>query len=471
MLQLLRQRDFALLWWAGLTSLGGDWVLMVGLPLYVYRVTGSTLATGGMLVSAILPALLLGSVAGVFVDRWDRRGTMIAADLLLALGLLPLLLVHTREQLWVVYLVSALESALSRFFQPAEAALLPRLVGEGQLVPANALASLNSNLARLGGPALGGLIAAAWSLPGIVLVDAASFLISGALIAAISGGRRAARPSAAPAARHPLWLAVWQDWVAGLRVVRRTPPIFALFIVTIIPMLGEGVFGTLFVVFVYRVLHGGAPQFGLLMSAQAVGGLLGGVLVGAVGRRVPLAALIGVCAIGFGLGDLAVFNAPAVLPGLGAPALFMGLVGIAGVGYLTGASSVLQAYVADGYRGRVQGAWGTTGALLGLLGTVIAGSLGDRLGPVAILNVQGAGYMVSGVLALLLLGGANARGSATGADRHPNVGTGREGGPGTRGDQVTLGDGIPGCPDCAPAVPPPTRARPRPWPPRASGSD
>src|SRR5581483_2896085 len=107
MLQLLRHRDFALLWWAGLISLAGDWVLMVGLPLYVYKVTGSTLATGGMLVAAILPALLLGSVAGVFVDRWDRRATLIVADLLLALGLLPLLLVHAHGQLWVVYLVSS----------------------------------------------------------------------------------------------------------------------------------------------------------------------------------------------------------------------------------------------------------------------------------------------------------------------------------------------------------------------------
>ena len=121
---------------------------------------------------------------------------------------------------------------------------------------------------------------------------------------------------------------------------------------------------------------------------------------------VTCAALLGVSASGFGLGDLAIFNVPAVLPGVAVPLVLIGLVGLVGVGYLSGVTTVLQTHVADGYRGRVLGAWGTTGALLGLLGTTMAGTLGDRLGAVAILNVQGAGYVASGLLALLLLGRA-----------------------------------------------------------------
>jgi MFS family permease len=173
-------------------------------------------------------------------------------------------------------------------------------------------------------------------------------------------------------------------------------------------MIGEGVFGTLFVVFVYRVLHGGTLQIGLLMSGQAVGGLIGGLFVGAVGRRLPLSRLIGWCAIGFGLGDLAIFNVPSVFPAFAAPLGLIVLVGIVGVGYGTGVNTLLQTRVADAYRGRVLGAYGTTGALLGLIGTVLAGSLGDRLGVVRILNVQGAGYVISGALALILLAGARA---------------------------------------------------------------
>ena len=95
MLAVLRQRNFALVWVAGLISLTGDWLLFVGLPLYVYQLTGSTLATGAAVVVRVLPRLVLGSVAGGFVDRWDRRRTMIATNLLLGLCLLPLLTVRS----------------------------------------------------------------------------------------------------------------------------------------------------------------------------------------------------------------------------------------------------------------------------------------------------------------------------------------------------------------------------------------
>src|SRR5579859_3771046 len=94
MLATLRSRDFALVWLAGLISLTGDWLLMIGLPIYTYTLTGSALATSIMFMAAVVPQLLLGSVAGVFVDRWSRKWTMIVTNPLPPLGLLPLLHVH-----------------------------------------------------------------------------------------------------------------------------------------------------------------------------------------------------------------------------------------------------------------------------------------------------------------------------------------------------------------------------------------
>src|SRR5262245_15580007 len=103
MIALLRQRNFALLWFGGLISMMGDWMLWIALPIYVYQLSGSALATSVALICRILPRLLLGSMAGVFVDRWDRRRTMVITNLLLAVGLLPLLLVQSVEWLWLVY--------------------------------------------------------------------------------------------------------------------------------------------------------------------------------------------------------------------------------------------------------------------------------------------------------------------------------------------------------------------------------
>ena len=155
MWRVLRQRDFALLWSGGLISLAGDWVLFVGLPLYVYDRTGSTLATGAIFLARLLPQVLLGSVAGVFVDRWDRRRTLVAANLLLAVALVPLFVGAAADQFWLVYLAAMAAVALQQFVVPAEEALLPRLVAEDELVPANALNALNNNLAWLGVPVAG----------------------------------------------------------------------------------------------------------------------------------------------------------------------------------------------------------------------------------------------------------------------------------------------------------------------------
>src|SRR5258708_35711752 len=89
MLAILRQRNFALLWFGGLISMTGDWLLRIGLPVYVYSLTGSALATSIMLITGFVPDVLLGSVAGVFCCRWGCCQTMLTHKLLLAFGLLP----------------------------------------------------------------------------------------------------------------------------------------------------------------------------------------------------------------------------------------------------------------------------------------------------------------------------------------------------------------------------------------------
>jgi MFS family permease len=103
LLATLRQRNFVLLWFGGLVSMAGDWMLLVALPTYIYQLTGSALATGAMFTAGLLPNVLFGSAAGVFVDRWDRRRTMVVANLLLTISVLPLLIVPQTGWLWVVY--------------------------------------------------------------------------------------------------------------------------------------------------------------------------------------------------------------------------------------------------------------------------------------------------------------------------------------------------------------------------------
>jgi len=440
MLATLRNRNFALVWTAGLISMTGDWLLFIGLPIYVLTLTGSVLLTSVTLMAAFVPNLLFGSLAGVFVDRWNRKRTMVFANALQALAVLPLLLVASADQIWIVYAAAFAESTISLFFRPAESALLPLLVDEGRLASANALGGVNSNLARLVGPALGGLAIAAWGLGGVIWGDAASFVLAALLIGLIPA--RLARPVRAPegadsdTAPAPRG-GVLRELGEGLGVVRRERAVVVLFAMAALMGLGEGLFGVLLVVWTRRILAGGALELGWMMSAQAVGGLLGGLFVGGlIAPRVRPARLVGVCALLFGAIDLAIVDAPLYAPGHLPPSpipavatslllLVLGLfvlVGIPGIGMNAGATTLLQTVVPNTHLGRVMSLFFGLFALTTLGGMALAGFYGDQLGPlgpVLLLNGQGGVYMCAGLLAILFLWGLRPapKASAEGAAR------------------------------------------------------
>jgi MFS family permease len=408
MLAILRQRNFALLWLGSLVSFVGDWVLFIALPVYVYDLTGSALATGGMFIAQTAPRLLLGSLAGVFVDRWDRRRTMMLASLLQAAVIVPLLLVDARGMIWVAYPVMAVAAILVTFSEPAENAFLPRLVPESELVQANALNGLNNSLARLVGPAIGGVLYLAGGLTLVTIADAATFLGAALLLALVRAG---GRPESAPlddGAADPTTAAgalarVGHEWVDGLRAIRGSRPVLVILGVAGATAVGEGIFSVMFLIWVTHALSGGVPQLGWFMSAQAIGGLLGALVIGSFAKRLTPERLFGCGLLAFGILDLVLFNYPLVLSGIALGLVLIVLVGIPSVAASSGGQTLLQRDVADRYRGRVFAALGTTSAALMLVATLVAGVVGETVGPIAMLNVQGAAYVVSGIVVLVLL--------------------------------------------------------------------
>ena len=405
MFNLLRRRNFALLWVAGLTSGVGSAMLFIALPFYVYARTHSALATGAMFIAEMAPAVLLGSVAGVFVDRWDRRRTMVAADLARAALLLLLLAADTRDRLWIVYAVACAESALSQFFDPAAGALLPRLVEDRALVAANSLRALSANLTRLVAPSLGGAVLGLLGLPSVVLADSASYLVSGLLVALIRPPQDAAAPASRAASRRPeataAWARAWREWRAGLGLIRRDRVLATLFLVDAASAVAQGIFIVLIVPFVKDVLLGGAVVLGWLVTAQGVGGLVGGLVGGRVGRAAAPGRVVGGALLVVGASSLVAFNVPALPLALAGFVLGGAVIVVSG----SNEQALLQSRVDDRYRGRVLGAIGTTGALLTLLGTGVASALGGRLGAVAGLNIACGFWLIAGALAVALLPG------------------------------------------------------------------
>lgn len=409
---LLRsRRDLRLLLSAGLVSLSGDWVLGVGLAYSVYALTGSTLASAATLLSSFLPQVLVGSIAGVFVDRWDRKRTMVVANLVLAVGLLPLLLVHGADRIWLVYAVLAGESVVEVFFAPAEQALLPRVVPDSDLVAANGLNGQVQNLARLMGSGVGGLAAAGGGITAVALVDAATFLLGALLVARIrTSGRAVEEPdeTASQVVRGRLGTLA-AEWRDGLAATWHTPVIRALLIFTLITSTGEGIMGTLFAPYVRHVLHGGAQVYGVITGVQAIGGIIGGFFVAVLADRWSPVVMLGAGAVVFGLVDLAIFLYPLLWVSPWPAAVGMVVVGLPGAVTVAGLRTLFQRHTVDAQRGRVFALGSLAGSISVVVGSLAGGLLGGRIGIIPVLAVQGGGYVVAGLLMLVLLDRAAGR--------------------------------------------------------------
>jgi MFS family permease len=398
----LRSRDFAILWSGDLISQVGDWVLLVALPFYIYQRTGSTLATGGALIAETLPMIALGSVAGVFVDRWDRKRILVAANALQCAVTLLLLFAHTSQWLWVIYAVAFIQSVVARFAGPAADAALPLIVGEERLVAANSALSVNNNLARLIGPSLGGALLVAVGLPGVVIADAASFLLAALLLLFLTLRviPRADADGEAKAARG-----VWAEWTSGLRLILETGWLRTLFVVMGLAVLGDGIFTVLMAPFVSKVLHANAATFGWVMTARGLGGLAGGGVIGWLGKRLRPTRIIGLSAVLMGL-NLAAIAWVAYVP---ATLALMALAGIPVVGFYVTLPTLIQTGAPDEYRGRIFGSYYAVNALMVLMGMLIASATGDRIG--ISVTITGAAILtvLAGIMALLILWRATIR--------------------------------------------------------------
>ena len=386
----LANPGFRRLWAAGFVSEIGDWVLQVAMPVYVYQLTGSVSATATTFVVALLPSLALSPVAGVLADRWDRRRLMLLISVLQALALLPLLAVRGVEDLVLVNVVTACQAGLAALFEPARGALLPSLVERADLPAANGLIGVGVNLARLLGASLGGVLLGYTGLPGVLLADAVSFLLAALLLVRGFG-------VSPPAVAHP---PVLRAWVAGLREIAAGRQLRFMVLVVGLMAMAQGLFVVLFVVFVTERLGGGEAETGLLRGVQAVGGLLGGVLVGVLARKFAAGRLLAWSLLVFGVLTALMWNASYATTALPFYLVAFAVLGAPGVVGGVGMMSVLQLHTSDASRGRVLSSFLSLFDGFQALGMVIAGVLVVPLGLPALLDVQAGLYALAGLVAL-----------------------------------------------------------------------
>ena len=396
---LLSRPGFRRLWTSGAVSETGDWLLLIALPVYVLQLTGSTLTTSTVFLLELAGALAASPLAGVLADRWDRRRLLIGASLTQAALLLPLLAVDGRGTLWIVYLVTAAQAVLSTANDPVRQALLPAAVGPGELAPAAAQLGIAANLARLVGGALGGLLLQAYGLTGVVLADAGTFVLAALLLTGWStpGVVRGTDGPAAPG----------RDWLAGLTVIRSDRRLAGGVAVGALLSVAQGMFVVLFVVFVLRQLGGEAGEVGLLRGVQAVGGIAGGAVLGAVVGRFAPRTLVAAGCFGFGAVCLVIWNGPAVTTAAPPYLVLFAVVGVPIAAAMAGLTTVLLGGTPDEFRGRVMSTLVVADASAQAAGTLLAGALIGVVGLLPLLQAHAGLGLAAGVVALVALRAAD----------------------------------------------------------------
>jgi hypothetical protein len=307
--------------------------------------------------------------------------------------------------LWLVYVVAAAQSALAALSGPAETSLVPALVEDEMLVPANALNGLNNRLARLLGVPLGGALLTVAGIEAVILVDVGSFLLAAALFAGIRveppspQGLEDVPAEAAGALRSTL-----AEWRAGMRIMRQRPQIRTVFVILGIATFGGTMLDPLSVAWVRDVLGQGPTTYALIMTTHAVAGIVSSALIARFGVRLTPRALMGWGSIIAGFLSLAKYNVPLLPVAYGTTAA----TGLTSVASSIGVETHVQRVVPAAYQGRVFGALGASGALLSLLGAAVGGIGGEIFGVVPMLTVAGLLIVLSGLIVLRRLPGRHA---------------------------------------------------------------
>jgi len=425
-LTLLRtNRNFRLLFFGQAISQLGDWFNAVAVYALLLDLTGSATAVAWMMITQYLPVAVVGPMAGVVIDRVDRRRLMIVADVVRGVLIVGLLLVRRSDQVWIAYLVMALSVAASAFFEPARTATIPNVTSAEELLAANALSAATWSAMLAIGASVGGIVTAAFGRDVAFMVNAASFFCSALCLASTRYDstppalQHGAGPAAAPTElRRVAMLTGVTDLVDGLRYVRGQPNVAALICVKAGWGLAGGVL-LLLSVFGQRVFpigHGSAAGIGVLYGARGLGAGLGPIalrwILGQQPRR--LRRTIGPAFFMVGAFYMALAGA-STLP-LAATCVVLAHFG--GSILWVFSTVLLQLEVPDRFRGRVFAAELALLTLVTSLSSYFTAYALDRHGwsPRTLSFTLGAMFLAPGILWLLFQSRWREHGSAPG---HP----------------------------------------------------
>jgi len=400
LLRVLKNRNFLALWIGQIISQFGDRLAQMALiGLYLKQTAGISLSHSvpvmrNLFFFSTLPILLFSPLAGVYVDRWSRKKTLIAADLLRAglILLIPLLAGYT-DGMWSIYGVIFLVFSVTCFFSPAKSAIIPNLVKKRELLAANSLSNITRLIAMIGGVTAGGIIVAWTGTKMSFYLDSLSFLLSGLAILAI---RIKEDP---PPEESKVGIGrVAKELVAGLNFIRKKKRVKFVATSLFILMGASGIGYLLVTVFVTKALNLGTIGLSVLATFLGIGMLAGSLIYGHFGEQIEREKVI--------VGGILVCGVCAVLLG-GSKSLFLLSLGVSIIGFIASpimiaAYTLTQELTPDRIRGRVFSALEVIINSSFLFFIWVAGVLGAWLPIQSIFYLTGVGLLVYGSKTLVL---------------------------------------------------------------------
>ncbi|MDP9374328.1 MAG: MFS transporter [Chloroflexota bacterium] len=391
---VVRSPTYFPLWAGQLISNFGDTLHYIALVVLVFQLTGQGLAVAAVVAAEVVPVLLLGPVAGVVIDRFSRKAVLIGADLARALLVLSLI---WPQGAWHAYLVAAGLAAGNTFFNPTVQAVIPALTTEEQRLAANSVAWSTGRLVQILASAVaGGLVTLLGTGPAFA-VNAASFLVSAAFIAALAIPAHAGQLGAGTKRGLRSYVG---DARSGLAFARHDAFVSRLLLVQALASLAVGATGALLVVLAEHHLRLPPAGFAWLIGAIGVGALVGPLIPNTLATDYRDARWLFVPYVIRGIGDVLL----AVVTPLPAALLILFVYGLNTSTGMVVFSSTVQGAVPEGVRGRVFTLLDVTWNAMRLLSLALGGLLVEALGIRPLYWVGGSLLALAGLLGLALLG-------------------------------------------------------------------
>jgi DHA3 family macrolide efflux protein-like MFS transporter len=360
-------------WYAQVISLFGDFLALFAVIAVVsFRMHGTARQLTSLQIAYMLPIVFVGPVAGVFVDRWPLKPTLISSDLIRA-ALALLLIPATR--VWHVYLVLAALSCVSAFFGPAQTVTIRSHVPTPGLMSANALMQIAFMGSRIVGPAAAGFMVARFTPSVCYAIDVISFVVSASLIASVTIERPASLQAASGTPRNRIH-AIWVDMVAGMRFILHHAAILFFVLAMAAGLFTIGCFGPLISLYVRDTLHASAGLFGYVSGMVGVGLLVGTQVVRIIARKASDTGLVLWGLLGIGAGVLLL----GAVPHIAATLVATFTIGFAFASIMVPAQTLIQRETPPDMLGRV-GSTNASVIFLGqILGLAVSGVLAEVVG-------------------------------------------------------------------------------------------